>query len=117
VTVTWSLSAAGKTYQGIPDLITGADMKPALAACWQTYNAATHKDVMAVAISMKSAYIPSEYEDESGVFTLKLDPPGTMPAGPDQAADACVRAALEPAIKDLKTVRDAFTTKLTITVK
>ena len=40
-----------------------------------------------------------------------------MPAGPEATADQCVRAAVEPAIKDLKTVRDAFATKLTITIK
>ena len=117
VAVSASPPVTGKTYQAIPDLITGADMKPALVACWQTYNAASHKDAMAVGISMKSTYIPSEYEDESGVYTLKIDPPATMPAGPEASADQCVRAALEPAIKDLKTVRDTFQTRLTITVK
>jgi hypothetical protein len=117
VTVTASPAVTGKTYQAIPDLITGPEMKPALVSCWQTYNAASHKDAMAVAMSVKSSYIPSEYEDESGVYTLKIDPPATMPAGPEQAADQCVRAAIEPAIKDLKTVRDSFQAKLTITVK
>jgi hypothetical protein len=88
-----------------------------LVACWQAYNAATHKDAMAVALPIKAAYIPSEYEDESGVYTLKLDPPAALPPGPDASADQCVRAAVEPVIKDLKTVRDAFQTKLTIAVK
>jgi hypothetical protein len=108
---------SGKTYQAIPDLIGGGDLKGALLACWQAYNGAAHKDAMAVTIGLKSAYIASEYEDESGVFTLKLDAPATMPAGPEQVADACVRSALEPAIKELKSVRDAFQTRLTITVK
>jgi hypothetical protein len=117
VTVTASPPVTGKTYQALPDLIAGADLKPSLVACWQAYNSATHKDAMAVAIPVKSSYIPSEYEDESGVFTLKLDPAVNMPAGPEQAADQCVRAALEPAIKELKSVRDAFQTKLTIVIK
>ncbi|HTR52516.1 MAG TPA: hypothetical protein VMJ10_17500 [Kofleriaceae bacterium] len=117
VTVTASPAVTAKTYQGIPDAITAPEMKGALVACWQAYNAATHKDAMAVALPVKSAYIPSEYEDESGVFTLKIDPPATMPAGPDASADQCVRAAIEPVIKDLKTVRDAFQTKITIAVK
>jgi len=117
VTVTASPAVTGKTYQGIPDAITAPEMKTALVACWQAYNAATHKDAMAVALPVKSAYIPSEYEDESGVFTLKIDPPAAMPSGPDASADQCVRAAVEPVIKDLKTVRDAFQTKITIAVK
>jgi hypothetical protein len=117
VTVAASPAPSGKTYQAIPDLIGGADLKGALVTCWQAYTNAAHKDAMAVTIGIKSAYIPSEYEDEAGVFTLKLEPPANMPAGPEQAADACVRAALEPAIKELKSVRDAFQTKLTITLK
>jgi hypothetical protein len=40
-----------------------------------------------------------------------------MPAGPEASADQCVRAAVEPALKDLKAVHDAFATKLTIAVK
>jgi len=65
---------------------------------------------------VKSAYIPSEYEDESGSFSTKLDPPVAMPAGPDATADSCVRAAVEPALKGLA-LKDAFQTKLTITIK
>ncbi|HEY1557951.1 MAG TPA: hypothetical protein VGF94_24145 [Kofleriaceae bacterium] len=117
VTVTASPQPAGKTYQGIPDAITAPPLKGALVACWQAYNAATHKDAMAVALPVKAAYIPSEYEDESGVYTLKVDPAATMPPGPEASADQCVRAAVEPVIKDLKTVRDAFQTRLTIAVK
>jgi hypothetical protein len=51
------------------------------------------------------------------VYTLKVDPAATMPPGPEASADQCVRAAVEPVIKDLKTVRDAFQTRLTIAVK
>jgi hypothetical protein len=117
VTVTANPAVTGKTYQGIPDKIAEPDMKAALVACWDTYNAATKKETLAVSIGVKSSYIASEYEDESGFFTLKIDPAVAMPAGPDASAEQCVRAAVEPAIKDLKTIRDAFTTKLTITVK
>lgn len=116
VGVTANPPVAGKTYQLIPDKLAEPEMKTALVACWDTYNAATHKDALAVSIGVKSAYIPSEYEDESGVFSTKLDPPVAMPAGPDATADGCVRAAVEPALKGLA-LKDAFTTKLTITVK
>lgn len=116
VAVTANPPPTGKTYQLIPDKLAEPDMRAALVACWDAYNAANHKDTLAVSIGIKSSYIPSEYEDEAGVFTTKLDPPVTMPAGPDASADQCVRAAVEPALKGLA-IRDAFTTKLTITVK
>jgi len=116
VSVTASPAVTGKTYQLIPDKLAEPDMKNALVACWDAYNAATHKDVLSVSLGVKSAYIPSEYEDESGVFSTKVDPPVAMPAGPDANADSCVRAAVEPALKGLA-LRDAFTTKITITVK
>jgi hypothetical protein len=118
VTVTASPQPSGKTYQTIPDRIGEPDIKGALVACWQTYNQAAHKDAMAVTIGYKSTYTPSEYEDEAGSFGVKIDPPTALPAGsPEAAADQCVRAVVEPALKDLKTVKDAFATKLTITVK
>jgi hypothetical protein len=117
VTVTATPPIDKKTYHFIPDRIAEPDMKSALVACWEQYNNATHKDALAVSIGMKVSYIPSEYEDESGSFATKIDPAVAMPAGPDAAADQCVRAAVEPAIKGLNTVRDAFATKLTITIK
>ncbi len=117
VTVTASPTPTGKTYQAIPDRITGADLKPALVACWTQYNAASKKDALAVTIGLKSSY-SAEYDDEPGVFSMKIDPPSGVAAGsPEAAADQCVRAAVEPALKDLKEVRDSFQTKLTITVK
>ncbi|HUJ62989.1 MAG TPA: hypothetical protein VLX92_31010 [Kofleriaceae bacterium] len=115
VAVTASPQPGGKTYALIPDKLSGPDVKPALVACWQAYHNDAHKDVMAVTIGLKVGYIPSEYEDEAGTFVVKLDPPSGL-SGPEQAADACVRAAVEPAIKGLA-LRDAFTTRLTITVK
>jgi len=110
-------AVTAKTYQVLPDALAAPDVHAALVACWQTYNAASHKDAMAVTIGVKTSYIPSEYEDESGVFTLKIDPAVALPAGPEASADGCVRAVVEPLFKDLKGVRDAFQTKLTITVK
>jgi hypothetical protein len=89
----------------------------ALIACWDVYNAASKKDTMSVTIGIKWSYTPSEYEDEPGRYSNKIDPAIAMPPGPESAADQCVRAAVEPAIKALNTVRDTFTTKLTITVK
>ncbi len=118
VTVTAQPQPTGKTYSNIPDAITAPDVKTALVACWSAYNQAAHKDTLAISIGIKETYTPSEYEDEAGSFAMKIDPPGSLPAGtPEAAADQCVRGAVEPVLKDLKTIRDAFATKLTITVK
>lgn len=118
VAVTASPQPAGKTYQNIPDKLGEPDQRAALVSCWQAYNNAAHKDAMAVTIGLKSTYTPSEYEDEAGVFGMKLDPASGLVAGsPEAAADQCVRAVVEPALKELRTVRDAFATKLTIAVK
>jgi hypothetical protein len=106
-----------KTYHFLPERLGEADMKNALVACWEQYNNATHKDTLAVTVGVKVSYLASEYEDEPGTFSTKLEPAVAMPAGPEATADQCVRAAVEPAIKDLKTLRDAFATKLTITIK
>lgn len=118
VTITAAPQPPGKTYQAIPDALGTPEIKSALVACWQAYNQATHKESLAVTIGVKAAYIASEYEDESGSFSIKIDPPAALPAGtPEAAADTCVRGAVEPAIKEVKGVHDQFTTKLTLTVK
>lgn len=116
VSLTAMPTPPGKTYPQIPDKLTGAEMRPHLIACWQAYNDATKKDVLATTIGVKSSYIASEYEDMPGAYAVKLDPPPNLPPGPDAAADACVRNVVEPAIKAMK-ITDSFTTKLTLTVK
>lgn len=117
VTVTPTPIPAGKSYPQIPDKLNEADVRGALVACWEAYNAQAHKDTLAVAIGLKSIYAPSEYEDEPGTVAIKLDPPIALPAGsPEAAADGCVRQIVEPALKGLK-LTDAFTTRLAITIK
>ena len=83
--------------------------KGALAACWQAMNAATHKDTLTAQVGVKVTYTPSEYEDESGTFSTKIDPA-------DSPADQCVHDAVDAAFKDLK-LREAFQTKLAVVVK
>jgi hypothetical protein len=105
-----------KTFPLVLERLAQPDMKIALIACWDVYNAASKKDTMSVTVGIKWSYTPSEYEDEPGRFAGKLEP-GVPAAGPEGAADQCVRAAVEPALKALNTVRDTFATKLSITVK
>jgi len=117
VTVTPTPAPTGKSYAQIPDKLNEADVHTALVACWEAYSNASKKDTLTVTIGLKSSYLASEYEDESGSFITKLDPPAALPAGsPEAAADACVRQILEPAIKGMK-ITDAFTTKLAVTIK
>ncbi len=117
VTVTPTPAPTGKSYAQIPDKVNEADIHTALVACWEAYSNASKKDTLTATIGIKSSYIASEYEDEAGSFTTKLDPPAGLPAGsPEAAADACVRQILEPAIKGMK-FTEAFATKLAVTIK
>jgi hypothetical protein len=117
VSVTAAPNVDKKTFGLIPDRLAQPDIKAALVACWENYNQATKKEALSTTIGVASKYVPSEYEDESGSYTTKIDPPVAMPAGPEASADACMRGALEPAIKDVKGIRDGFTTRLTVTIK
>lgn len=117
VAVTVAATPPPKPFASINDKLGEADLKAALISCWEAYNGASKKDVLVVAIGVKVAFFQNpDYEDEGG-YATKLDPPVAMAAGsPDAAADACVRAIVEPALKDLK-LHDAFTTRLAITIK
>lgn len=106
-----------KTFPMVTERLAQPDIKAAMVACWEAYNTATKKDTLTVSLPIKWAYLASEYEDEPGRFVFKMDPAAGVAAGPDTVADGCARAAIEPALKGLTTVRDAFTTRLTITVK
>ena len=117
VTVTPSPPVDKKTFALIPERIAQPDLKTALVACWESYNQATRKVALAVTIGVTSKYYPSEYEDEPGKYTTKIDPAVAMPAGPEASADQCVRAAVEPALKAVTGIRDSFATRLMITVK
>jgi hypothetical protein len=111
VDVKASPAVPAQSYQAIPDKLAEPDVHAALVACWQAYNAASHKDTLTATVGVKVTYTPSEYDDETGSFTIKLDPAGSG------AEQQCVQSVVEPAIKDLKTVKDAFQTKLVITIK
>jgi hypothetical protein len=106
-----------KTMPLIEGKVAEPDVKSALLACWSQFHDAAKKDTLSVTIALKGGFVQGEYEDDPVRFVLKIDPPVALPAGsPEAAADGCVRAVMEPAIKGLK-IAEAFTTKLTITVK
>lgn len=106
-----------KTFPEVTNRLAQADLRGPLIACWEQYTQATKKDTLAVAIGIKVSYLASEYEDEPGKYVTKIEPAAPLPAGPEATADQCVRAAVEPQLKALTTIRDAFATKLTIAIK
>jgi hypothetical protein len=117
VSVTPTPVPAGKSFALIPDKLGEAETRAALVACWDAYAAASKKDALTVTLGLKSSYLASEYEDETGTYVMKLDAPaGLAAASAEAAADGCVRQVVEPALKGLK-IADAFSTKLAITIK
>ncbi len=114
VTVT-AVPQPTKSFPAMTEAVSA--QKSALVGCWEAFNSASKKDAMAVTIGVKTGYIASEYDDETGAWVLKLEAPVLTTAGtPEQAADACVRQILEPALKGAK-LAEAFNSKITVTVK
>jgi hypothetical protein len=103
---------AGKSYAKVPEKLSAPDVKPALIACWEKFNAATRKDELTVTIGLKVAFVGNPDYEEEGSWLTRIDP-APSGAGGD---DACVRAAVEPAIKALK-LTDSINSKLAITIK
>lgn len=101
-----------KSNDAVLAKLNETDTHSALVTCWQNQFDASHKDTLAVSIGVKAAFMASEYEDEQGVFVVKLDPPAS---GADAAAESCIRQILEPVLKT--TAREGYAAKLTVTVK
>ncbi len=112
VAVTADPPPKGKSYAGVPERLAQPDLKAALVACWERNFAATATQELTAKVGLKVSYRPSEYEDEAGTYAVSV--PASTGAADGQA---CVRAAVEPALTGLKTLRDAMDTTLTITVK
>lgn len=113
VTVT-AVPQPAKSFAAMTEALIA--QRAALVSCWEAYSSASKKTAMAVTVGVKSAFLQSEYEDETGAWVIKLDAP-TAPAGtPEQAADACVRQVLEPTLKGAK-LAEGFNSKVTVTVK
>jgi hypothetical protein len=105
-----------KSFPLVVEKITAADVRPGFVACWEAYTAATKKDAIAVTLGIKASYVSGEYEDDPSYFVTKLEAATPGLAGPEAAAEACVRRIVEPLLKTVKPT-DAFNTKATITIK
>jgi hypothetical protein len=115
VSATANPATGAKSYALVSAKLVDPAMRGPLVACWEAYAEATQKDTLAVTLPIKVAYVASEYEDEPGRWTSKIDTtPGL--AGPEAVAEACVRGGVEPALKELKFI-DKFDTKVTITIR
>lgn len=100
-----------KSWAALKEKLESVEVKNALLACWEQQYNTSKKESLAVTIGVKSAYVLSEYEDDPGVYVTKIE----APTSPD-AGEACVRAAVEPAVKATK-ISENFTTKLAIAIK
>lgn len=100
-----------KSFAAIKDKIASPEIRSALVACWDAAYAAAKTEAITATIGVKSAYVVGEYEDDPGVFVVKLDAPSSVDKN-----EACIRAAVDPAIKQTK-MTDGFNTKLAITIK
>lgn len=110
---------SGKSWAAVSARLGAADLKPALVKCWEPYYAATHTPQLAVSIPIKARFVADpDYPDdpESGRFTVQMESASGL-SGADAAADSCVRAAIEPALKKAEGVRDQFATRLTLTIQ
>jgi hypothetical protein len=106
----------GKSWPAVSARLSGADLKGPLVACWEKYYAAAHKPALAVSFGLKSRFVENpDYEDE-GRWTVSLEPAQAL-GGPEAAADACVRAVVEPVMKKAEGVRDSFQTRVTLTIQ
>lgn len=112
VTVTAEPPPRGKSYALIPERLGQADARAALVACWEQHAAATPQKALTARLGLEIKYRPSEYDDEPGSYVATW----AAPADGGDAAQACVRAAVEPLVAPLK-LRDAFTTTLTLVVR
>lgn len=100
-----------KSFAAIKDKLASPELRAPLVACWDAAYAATKQETITATIGVKSAYVVGEYEDDPGVFVVKLDAPSSVDKN-----EACIRAAVEPALKQTK-MTDSFNTKLAITIK
>jgi hypothetical protein len=113
VTVAAEPMPTGKSFPAVLARLGEGDVRAPLIACWEAYATATKKLALAVQVPVK-ARIVSDYDDEPGKLVVGLE--GPVPSGnsAEETAAACVRAAVEPVLKDLKGVRESFTTTLTV---
>jgi hypothetical protein len=102
-----------KSNDAVKAKLDETDTHSALITCWQNYFDAVHKDALAVMIPVKAVFVASEYEDEQGVWVVKLDP--STSSGAEAAAESCIRQIVEPILKT--TAREGYNAKLAITIK
>lgn len=113
VTVTPEPLPRGKSWPILARRLAEADVRTALVACWDAAYAARQALELSAKLSFKVQYIPSEYDDEAGRYTIAAEPAG----GGNEADAACVKAAVMAPMAEVKGLRDGFTTTLAVTVK
>jgi hypothetical protein len=117
VAVSAEPTPGGKSWPIVAARLAGADLRAPLVKCWEAHYAATRAAQLAVSLQVKTRrYTPDpDYPDETKFTVAAEDASGL--SGPAAAADACVRATVEPVLKKAEGVVDSFQTKLTLTIQ
>lgn len=113
VTVAAEPAPKGKTWPPVAERLGRADVKAALVGCWNAAYDAREQRELSARLAFKGVYIPSEFDDEPGRYSLAVEPAG----GGDAADTACVKAAVMAPLAELKGLREGLTTTLALTVK
>jgi len=112
ITVSALPTPTGKSWPKVPEAMASPALRAPLVSCWSQFNAQTRKTALAVSFGLKVGYAANpDYENEGAWYTKFDTPPAT--ASP---IDACVRAVVEPAIKDLK-LHERIDSRVTISIK
>jgi hypothetical protein len=107
----------GKTFPNLLTRLGETDLRAPLVACWDAYYAATKKPGLAVQVPLRGKLVTSQYDDEPDRLAVAVEGPPPTGTTPEATAALCVRAAVEPALKDLRTVKEPFTTTVTLRVQ
>jgi hypothetical protein len=105
-----------RAFPAVLARIGDAETRGPLLVCWQAHRTATGAASLVAASTLKVRFV-QPYEDEPGKADVRLEPAGTVAPGPAADADACVRAAVDAAVKKVEGLQSSFTTKLTVRIE
>jgi hypothetical protein len=114
VTISASPEPTAKSFALVLGAMNADATKSALMQCWGNYSANSKQTTLGLEVGIKAKFIAPEYEEDPARYGLSLDGKPGAGGSPEVAADACVRGALDAAIKRVSGVRDAFATKLVV---
>lgn len=115
VAVTAAPAPSAKTFGAVLEAVNAEGAKAALLACWEPFRTATKRDSLRVEVAIKSRYVEPDYIEDPAKYVISLEGGVGAGASAEVGADACVRGALDAALRKVNGLRDAFVTKLVVT--